>query len=297
MLSFFRVGICKTLCCGMLLLSLGLQPSRAANGFWSAPSAIDLSPAIKTFLHHVQANAADFKVRDVLGPSGQPIPVAIEVNESLGDDPNGRLFIFSGIPGDVRLDPGGNFGQFWAVNSNALGELTLLAPEGYSGSFTVKVTQTGTSPDDPKRSAAFTVTITAPDTPKNQKPTAVIASVDTTPTSAKSASDAAPQNDSPRKQPAPTVPNLRDEKLMERAATLLSNGDISGARTVFQYLAARGNAQAAIALAGTYDPVILAPLFIKGLTPDPEKAEIWYKKAEELGSPAAQGRLDALARR
>lgn len=290
MLSSIKIGVCQFTCCGVLLLSFGLLPAHAATEFWRAPSAGAFSPAIKTVLRKVRARTANFQVQDVLGYSGQPIPVEIELDQALSSDPNGQLFIFSGIPSEVKLNPGGDFGQFWAVNSNALSELMFLAPEGFSGSFEVTVTQTGTSPNDPKLSAAFSVTVTAPE--KADSAPMTIASVVSNPES-----KPVPETVERPSPPPATVPNLRDEKLMERAAMLFSNGDISGARSVFQYLTARGNAQAAFALAGTYDPIVLGPLFVKGLSPDPEQAEIWYKKAEEMGSPTARRHLDALARR
>jgi TPR repeat protein len=58
-----------------------------------------------------------------------------------------------------------------------------------------------------------------------------------------------------------------------------------------------GEAQAALLLAGTYDPIVLEKLGLQGPTADIEKARTWYKRARELGSAAAPGRLQLLAGR
>jgi len=249
-----------------------------------AASLLSLSRPPAAILRQA-ASSVEFHIQDITGPAGIPLPLKIEVSES-EKDTGGRLFIFSGIPKGVKLDPGGDLGLFWAVNSNVFDRLTLLAPEGFQGSFEVEVTQTETSPDDAKRKLTFLATITAPDAQANTKLlNAIVPPADV-------------QNDSIYVQPpAKNLPNLRDNNLMERAFSLFGNGDVSAARSIFEYLVARGNAEAAIALGGTYDPLILRQLFIKGMTPDPEQARIWYKKAEELGSAEARSRLTALAER
>ncbi|MGF1619446.1 MAG: hypothetical protein ACFCUR_02390 [Rhodomicrobiaceae bacterium] len=273
---------CKTrsIHLGALCLALAAAPCSAAiagPGGWLA-----LKPGQTSHLViEVQGDDGQISISDISGPPGRPIPLTIQFDDS-GVPPTGKLFIFSGVPEGVKLEPGGNFGQFWAVNSQVFDKLTLTAPEGIQGSFRIKVTQTGSSPDS-KFSSTFTTTIQ----PEEIEATETVAAVQQ-PVQPTRQIIQTPQ------QPARTEPNLRDNALMERATTLFSIGDISGARTVFEYLAARGNAQAAIALGGTYDPTILGQLFVKGLDADPEQARKWYRKAEELGSPEASSRLSAL---
>jgi TPR repeat protein len=59
----------------------------------------------------------------------------------------------------------------------------------------------------------------------------------------------------------------------------------------------KGDPTAAIAMGETYDPVVLAKLYIKGLHADQAKATSWYQKAEQLGAPDARPHLDALNQR
>jgi TPR repeat protein len=66
---------------------------------------------------------------------------------------------------------------------------------------------------------------------------------------------------------------------------------------VFQRAAEAHDANAALALAATYDPTVLSKLGVVGMSADLEKARTWYQKAESLGSADAARRLRALANR
>jgi NitT/TauT family transport system substrate-binding protein len=84
---------------------------------------------------------------------------------------------------------------------------------------------------------------------------------------------------------------------MRNAAQHMANGDISGARLIYQRLANEGEASAALALAETYDPPVLRKSNITGgVTSDVGLAQSWYEKAKTLGSHVAASRLEAVAR-
>jgi NitT/TauT family transport system substrate-binding protein len=85
--------------------------------------------------------------------------------------------------------------------------------------------------------------------------------------------------------------------LMRSAAQRMANGDVSGARMIYQALAKEGEASAALALAETYDPPVLRKSNIaRGVASDIGLAQSWYEKAKALGSPVAAERLEALTR-
>jgi TPR repeat protein len=85
--------------------------------------------------------------------------------------------------------------------------------------------------------------------------------------------------------------------MMKSGADLMANGDISAARLMYQRAAEAGDAMAALALAETYDPLVLRRVNPKGgITPDVALAHTWYEKAMELGSAVAPERLERLAR-
>jgi TPR repeat protein len=82
--------------------------------------------------------------------------------------------------------------------------------------------------------------------------------------------------------------------LLRRGEALLAGGDISAARSFFERAAAAGNANAARAMAETYDPRVLAGLGVRGLVPDRAAALEWYRRAAALGAPDAAARIAAL---
>jgi hypothetical protein len=101
-----------------------------------------------------------------------------------------------------------------------------------------------------------------------------------------------------RPAPEPVVRQLdRDElaTLLERGEGYLQDGDIAAARVVLRRAADAGHAQAAMALAATYDPVALKEAGTLGVAADIATARVWYEKASQLGSAEAIRRLQRLA--
>jgi TPR repeat protein len=85
--------------------------------------------------------------------------------------------------------------------------------------------------------------------------------------------------------------------LVARGQTYLASGDVVSARLVFRRAAEAGDAPAALALGGTYDPFVLRSLGVIGVVADAAQARTWYQKAAELGSREAPRRIDQLAQR
>jgi len=85
--------------------------------------------------------------------------------------------------------------------------------------------------------------------------------------------------------------------LVREAEKHISTGDVVTARTIFQRAAEAGDATAALELAATYDPTVLAKLGVMGMGADVEKARVWYRMAESFGSAEAKQRLLALDRK
>ncbi len=99
--------------------------------------------------------------------------------------------------------------------------------------------------------------------------------------------------------PPPEAARIANEDLatyLARGRTSLANGDVAAARLALRRAADRGDAQAALALGGTFDPLVLKSLGAIGVAADPDQARDWYRKAAELGSRDAPQRLDQLAR-
>ena len=79
--------------------------------------------------------------------------------------------------------------------------------------------------------------------------------------------------------------------LMKRAREMLIAGDIPAARLLLRRAADAQDSGAALMLAQTYDPEVLGTQDTRNITPDPETARVWYQRAAQLGSAAAQRRL------
>lgn len=100
----------------------------------------------------------------------------------------------------------------------------------------------------------------------------------------------------------PSTPGLiirqldRDEvrHLVKRGEEFIASGDLAAARLVLQRAAEAGDVQAALALAGTFDPNVLAKLGRQELA-DAALARLWYERAKQFGSAEAPQRLEQLA--
>ena len=82
--------------------------------------------------------------------------------------------------------------------------------------------------------------------------------------------------------------------LLKRAKSLLAIGDITSARLLLERAADAQEAEAALMLAGTYDPQVLGTQDLRSVTPDEAAARVWYQKAAQLGSADAKRRLGQL---
>jgi hypothetical protein len=85
--------------------------------------------------------------------------------------------------------------------------------------------------------------------------------------------------------------------LVARGKELLRDGDFSSARLILQRAADSNDADAALTLGATYDPVILARLGLRNQVANVALARTWYEKAQEFGSTEAAARLKTLSNR
>jgi hypothetical protein len=136
--------------------------------------------------------------------------------------------------------------------------------------------------------------------PANTEPTKPAAAADA-PQSAPAPQQAAPLQLTPSPQPqqdehaALRLDDAEIAILIERGNDFLKNGDFASARLLLRRAADGGSADAAMALATTFDPVVLARLGAIGAAPDIAKAREWYQRAVDLGSTAASRQLAKLA--
>jgi hypothetical protein len=101
----------------------------------------------------------------------------------------------------------------------------------------------------------------------------------------------------PEARPADSLSRDEIASLLKRGQDMLTAGDIASARLFLTRAALAGNADASLALAGTFDAAVLANLRAVGVQPDPAKAHAWYSRAAEQGSQEAKRRLQQSALR
>jgi len=108
-----------------------------------------------------------------------------------------------------------------------------------------------------------------------------------------------PQTVSPSVAPRPPVAAEAASVIaakMRIGVELMTYGDVTAARVMFQRVAEAGEGAGAFALAETYDPLVLGGLRLRErIMPDATLARTWYERARDLGSLEARDRISRLA--
>ena len=98
----------------------------------------------------------------------------------------------------------------------------------------------------------------------------------------------------PEEAPRLTASPSELAHLLGLADAAMSRGDIAVARDFYETAYDSGSAEAATAMARTYDPLFLQEIAALGVKPDPDAAVDWYRRGEEEGDPRARQHLDSL---
>ena len=108
-----------------------------------------------------------------------------------------------------------------------------------------------------------------------------------------------PAREAPSPPPPPATKTLQlaaDEiaTLVKRGKDAFASGDLAAARLLLRRAAEAGNADAAMALGATFDPLVIRRMGAIGAEPDAARARQWYQKAVDLGSTTAAQPLASL---
>ena len=95
-------------------------------------------------------------------------------------------------------------------------------------------------------------------------------------------------------RPAPVMSPSEIEAARRRGEALAALGDFSGARRFLERAALAGSGAAAMAMAESFDPRVLAQRGVIGLRGDRAAALVWYRRALALGVAASAARITAL---
>lgn len=197
----------------------------------------------------------------------------------------GASAVISGLAPGTVLSNGTPWGATgWLLPAAELAQTTIRPPQNFKGTMEYSVTL--------KRADNTVIDQKNIRLDWNPKTESVVAKADLQPVKVQTTSITREQT-----PPAPPPVEIAAEEvalILKRGEKMLMSGDLAGARLLFRRAADASNADAAYALAATYDPVVLRRLGVLGVSPDIAKARDWYEKAKEFGSKEAPKRLEEL---
>ncbi|MGH6736622.1 MAG: hypothetical protein ACRECX_11165 [Methyloceanibacter sp.] len=225
--------------------------------------------------------AAASDARVIHATTGRPLALA-----SLLPLGSARYLLLRGLPDQAALSAGRKTGTgSWMVKDEDVPSLTLTLGGSASGDYPVDVyLLEANSGPQARRSLVLRV---------EPAPRLYTAGLSLGWPLAQPTSEAATPEAT--ETPPVAVPTIEPRALVERAHTLLAEGDIAGARLILMHLAERGDGDAAYALASTYDLGALGRYGANGVAGDPAMARAWYERAARQGHAGAAQRLKATA--
>lgn len=196
---------------------------------------------------------------------------------SLDGASGGEFLLIKGLDAATRLSAGTLIGpNSWRVSALDRDNLFVYAPKGYVGTMDAVVDLHTT--DDRKVDSQRI-------------------RLEWIPAAFPGHADVPVSPDRPPVQAPPETFKLQPDEiavLLQRGKDMLKFGDVSGARLFLRRAAEADNAEAALLLASTFDPIELRELGVMGFAPDLSQALAWYLKASALGSGEAQRRIERL---
>ena len=294
--------------------SQALMPPPAANP--QATQVASLSPvaipqpvagADPGIIRIAKQDAAGLVVEDISGRPGSDIPLRIEVAQS--DTEEYSFLMFRGLPAEISLSAGFRLKDSWAVSLRDLTNLALVSPPNYEARFQVEVLliKGRNTPADSRVMSvslqrAAPIAAPPPDVaaaPRQEPaPQRILTAAPPEPQPEPTAKiEAAAPSFAPAQPKTMAISPETEAAMLDRAMQMLSRGDVSSARLLFEHVAKKGSGKAAMALARTFDPAFFGSINTRGLKPDRDKAKEWYSVAADLGQDEARSRLGALSSR
>lgn len=223
------------------------------------------------------------------------IPFPIRVGPAAAIPRNSFIRV-RGLPPMAALSEGYSIAPgAWAIPLNALADVKLTLATSAEGTSDFVVTLIAVD-GSVLAEARSTLIVDRPGPTGTQRPPSVGAA--SAPSGAVD-SRAPPQPvpaERPTRSATPLLPEERERalKMKQKGDEQLAQGLIAPARLLYERAADLGLAQAAIALAATYDAAELTSPHLRGVKPDPNEAKRWYERARTLGAGEADQRLRRL---
>lgn len=229
-----------------------------------------------------------------------PLPIRVAPLDTL---PRNSFVRVRGLPPMAALSEGHSIAPgSWAVSLAALPNLKLTLPPGATGRADIVVTLVSVDGVVLAEAKAAVTAVPAQEGQAQREasaPPAASASILRAGVSPPAPDTATPSGPAPQAAAPPMTPQDRErvQRLMKKGDEHLTEGNVAAARLVYERAAEAGLAQAAMALAATFDEGELARLAVRGIQPDSNEARRWYERARQLGAADADQRLRRLGSR
>ncbi|HKJ60622.1 MAG TPA: hypothetical protein VKA94_01310 [Hyphomicrobiales bacterium] len=226
---------------------------------------------------------------DVAGLPGTEIPLNIKLSESASKEAS--LISLKGLDENSKLSTGIDVGAGqWLLPPARLDTLTVTAPESVTGTYDIEVQllkdDAQTPMSDPV-SFKLTVGQVLKQSERAETAETQVAGLSETneeATQLVEVTEATPEIDT----------DPLTQLLIRDGNKLMREGDILGARRLYEQAVANGNPEAALAMGRSYDPSYFEKLPIQTGKPDPATAFQWYKQALDGGLVTARVKIDGL---
>jgi hypothetical protein len=265
---------------------LARGPGAAGGESASRVAAVRPAPAAAADENRARASTSRLVVSTPMSPfpADEVAPLGVAI---YGSGPRGDVVIGGYAPGSTFATGQAVSRAAWVLSPSQIDGAAITPPPGFAGTmelvFELRLAD-GRVVD--RKRARLEWSAPLPEASANVPP-------DAPPALGASAAGPTPSADTSSR----TLSSEEVAALLKRGNELVSHGDLGGARLIFERAAQAGESRAALALASTYDPLVLEQLGERGLAPDIAMARFWYERAKELGSKEAPERLQVLVSR
>jgi hypothetical protein len=274
-----------------------MQPRGSARLGWlrTALAVAALHAAGITIAHAQSAQKPTLSVAATITaePASQ-IALAIRVGPA-DAVPRNSFVRLRGLPTMAALSEGHSIAPgAWAVSLAALPSLKVTLPAAGTGRSEITVALIAVDGTVLAEQKAVLNVVASAQPPAGAPPTASILRAGVAPEAKNPIPEVLPR------PPSPSAPSMTPEareramRLMKKGNEQLEEANISAARLFYERAADAGLAEAAMALAATYDAAELPRLNVRGVRSDPNEAKRWYERARQLGAADADQRLRRL---
>jgi len=274
-----------------------------ARGLWRPLSVAAVVAVLSSFMGNPAAAQSSQRPAIKVAPAiateaGTQVPLSIAITPPGAAPP--RSFVrVKGLPPMAALSDGHAIAPgAWAVALTALPNLQITVPVGAIGRSEIVITLValdGAVLAEAKSALDVSVARQAERPPSPREPglppgASMLRAVVPLPSAVE------PTRPAPRNLPTPPEQE-RALRMLKKGEEQLAEGNVAGARLLYERAAEAGLALGAMSLAATFDADELAKLQVRGIQADAKEARRWYERARQLGAAEAEQRLRRLGAR